>query len=206
MRQPRSPATPHSPGRRDAGAAGCLAWRARAPEQQAGLLDCVRKSHTLRSRLKISSLFVDQPVTRPELDVLISRCGRACCCPQVNLVLTTPEATLDEVAKLLDGPPSIEGLPVVDSAKQVRCRGTGWVLVERGCQDKALSSRASCCKITNMAAACPSSCPREFHFAPAWMPACSLTCRLPAARCVQLVGVVSRKDLNKGGPCVQVPT
>ncbi|KAL4427639.1 hypothetical protein ABPG75_001728 [Micractinium tetrahymenae] len=38
---------------------------------------------------------------------------------QVNLVLTSPEATLEEVAKLLAGPPSIEGLPVVDSAKQL---------------------------------------------------------------------------------------
>lgn len=42
-----------------------------------------------------------------------------CCSLQVNLVLTTPEATLEEVVRLLDGPPSIEGLPVVDSAKQV---------------------------------------------------------------------------------------
>lgn len=38
---------------------------------------------------------------------------------QVNLVLTTPEATLDEVTMLLEGPPSIEGLPVVDSAKRL---------------------------------------------------------------------------------------
>ncbi|KAI3424931.1 hypothetical protein D9Q98_008315 [Chlorella vulgaris] len=34
---------------------------------------------------------------------------------QTNLVLTNPEASLADVTALLDGPPSIEGMPVVDS-------------------------------------------------------------------------------------------
>lgn len=38
---------------------------------------------------------------------------------QTNLVLTTPETSLQEVTKLLDGPPSIEGLPVCDADKKV---------------------------------------------------------------------------------------
>ena len=38
---------------------------------------------------------------------------------QTNLVLTTPETSLQEVTKLLEGPPSIEGLPVCDADKKV---------------------------------------------------------------------------------------
>ena len=43
---------------------------------------------------------------------------RATCTPlliysQVNLVLTSPDASLAEASALMDGPPSIEGLPVV---------------------------------------------------------------------------------------------
>lgn len=40
--------------------------------------------------------------------------------PQTNLVLTNPEASLADVTALLDGPPSIEGMPVVDSNNKVR--------------------------------------------------------------------------------------
>ncbi|KAI7845324.1 hypothetical protein COHA_001166 [Chlorella ohadii] len=38
---------------------------------------------------------------------------------QTNLILTTPETSLAEVTKLLDGPPSIEGLPVCDADKKL---------------------------------------------------------------------------------------
>lgn len=38
---------------------------------------------------------------------------------QVNLVLCQPETSLAEVAALLDGPPTIEGLPVVDADKKL---------------------------------------------------------------------------------------
>jgi CBS domain-containing protein len=38
---------------------------------------------------------------------------------QTNLILTTPETSLAEVTKLLDGPPSIEGLPVCNADKKL---------------------------------------------------------------------------------------
>ncbi|PSC68621.1 inosine-5 -monophosphate dehydrogenase [Micractinium conductrix] len=37
----------------------------------------------------------------------------------INLILTTPDASLAEVSALLDGPPMIEGLPVVDADKKL---------------------------------------------------------------------------------------
>ena len=41
---------------------------------------------------------------------------------QTNLVVTSPGASLAEVTALLDGPPSIEGMPVVDGDNKVRYR------------------------------------------------------------------------------------
>lgn len=85
-----------------------------------------------------------------------------CCCLQVNLVLTTPEATLDEVTMLLEGPPSIEGLPVVDSAKRVGWWGfwledRGVLLLHGRCLCASAQVSSTMGSSTALAAACPSS-------------------------------------------------
>lgn len=67
-----------------------------------------------------------------------------CACVQTNLILTSPETSLAEVTKLLDGPPSIEGLPVCDASKKARV-AAGWhpAWVWRG-RRPGLASLAAC--------------------------------------------------------------
>lgn len=40
-------------------------------------------------------------------------------CHQTNLVLASPDMSLDEATKLLNGPPAISGMPVVDGDNKV---------------------------------------------------------------------------------------
>lgn len=108
------------------------------------------------------------------------------CVPQTNLVLTTPETSLADVTKLLDGPPSIEGLPVCDADKKV---GEQWEhVVVRHWHGRAW----------------PAS-----RMRPAWHTTAPLSSQLmkgapPRLLPPQLVGVISKKDLKKGGAAVKV--
>ena len=86
--------------------------------------------------------------------------------PQVNLVLTNPDTSLADVERQLAGPPSIEGLPVVDATGTVRARAQPLLSWPRRA---ALASRPPAtpppARHRNRRAACPRSwwawCPKR---------------------------------------------